>query len=340
MNPFVRYLLMLAAITLGWSAFLLTRDGADYPVLAGPQFDKRIRKNHLVYMAENEPDIVLLGDSMLDIGVDHVSMADQLDQRVYKIALRGSASTLWYLILKNNIVEAPRPPDYVIIFFRDSLLTVPGYRVQGRYLEQIDEYAAPKDQVLIERAYLNLMSPVESLAERYFPPFSYRGWTREKLDTSLRNSLPGTILDCSHECSDHAMTVVFEDNNLDQKILSDAINAADEYIYRKENLDFGRNVEASFLPEFIRLTREHGIQLVLVQMKTLRFSGTSPELPYLERYRTDLAQYLSQNEVIYLDFSNDPHIANEYFYDPLHFTDDGRDAFTGLLINVLRPYIR
>jgi hypothetical protein len=339
MNPFLRYLSVLVLVTLGWSAFLLTRDGAVYPAPAGPQFDKKIRENHLVHITEHQPDIVLMGDSMLDIGINRERLEEGLHRRVYKIGLRGSASTLWYLILKNNIVEAPDPPAYVIIFFRDSLLTVPGYRVQGRYLDLMDEYADSKDQVLIERAYVNLMSPAERLAEQYFPPYSTRWWAREKIDASIRYFLPGIVLGCSHECADQSMEVVFGDNNVDQNILSDAINAADEYIYEEEKLDFWGNVEASFLPEFIRLTRENGIQLILVQMKTRRFSSASPEPAGLEQYKADLAQYLAQNNVMYFDFSTDPRIDDDFFYDPLHFTEEGRDAFTDLVIEALQPHL-
>ena len=340
MRAFTNYLLLLVLTGLAFSAVLMAGSNAGYPAPVGPQFDNHIRKNFLTAITQDQPDIVLLGDSMLDIGVDPVRLGTRLDRKVYDIALRGSASTLWYLILKNNIVDAPVPPKYLIIFFRDSLLTVPGFRVQGRYLEQIDEYATSKDQLLIERAYLNLMSPPEIWAERYFPPYSFRWQVRAKLDDLIRNLLPGEILACSNECTDRAMNVVFGDNNLDPTFLSNAIDAADEYMYRPENLDFDRQVEISFLPEFIRLTREHDIHLILVQMKTVEFSSASREGSNLARYRADLGQYLDRNGVTYLDFSSDPRIKDDFFYDTLHFTEEGRAAFTEMLIDGLEPYIK
>lgn len=340
MRAFRRYLILFGVVTLGWSMFLLRHMGATYPAVAGPQFDRSIRRNYLTYITENQPDIVLLGDSMLDVGVDPIELTEQLDRKVYRIGILGSASTLWYLVLKNNILEAPVLPRYVIVFFRDSLLTVPGFRVQGRYFEQIDEYATPKDLILIDRAFLNLMSPLEIWAERLFPPFTFRWPTREKLDASTRYFLPEKILGCANDCTDLAMGLVFGDNKMvDPKLLSQAIAAGDQYLFTRERLNFKQQVNASFLPEFIHLTREHDVQLIFVQMKTLRPSAAAQELRDLNSYRSDLTSYLDQNGVVYLDFSDDPRIRNEYFYDPLHFTPEGRTVFTGLLIDALRPHI-
>ena len=340
MKAFARFLLVLVVVTIACSAILLMPTEAAYPAPLGPKFDDHIRRNHLASITDLQPDIVMLGDSMLEVGVDGVRVAEELGRKIYDAALTGSASTLWYLILKNNIVDAPLPPKYLIIFFRDSLLTVPGFRVQGRYFEQIDEYATPKDRLLIERAYLNLMSPLEVWAERYFPPYSFRWQIRQPADELIRHLLPRKILGCSNQCADLAMMIVFGDDNVDPIFLSNAIDAADEYLYRSESLDFDRQVERSFLPEFIGLTRQHNIQLILVQMKTQKFSSCSPEFAGLLRYRADLEQYLGQQDVIYLDFSSDPRLKGEYFNDSLHFTQEGRDAFTGLLIEALGPYIQ
>ena len=339
MREFLRYLLFFAVLTIGWSVLLFSQAQMDYPYPVGPQFDKYIRKNYLRTITEQKPDIVLLGDSMLDLGVDRVTLADQLNKKVYKIGLHGSASTLWYLILKNNMIDASIPPKYLVVFFRDSLLTVPGFRVQGRYFEQIDEYATPRDKLLIQRAYLNLISPFEKWTEQYFPPYSFRWQIRESIDSPIRYFLSDRILGCLKGCTDHAMMDAFGDNNMDPNYLSNAIDAADDYMYTPARLDFNRQVEVSFLPEYIRLAREYNIQLIFVELKTLRFASPSQKPPSLEKYHADLRKYLAENKAIYIDFSADPRIKSEYFYDPLHFTEEGKAAFTEILAEALRPYV-
>jgi hypothetical protein len=339
MKSFLQYLLALALLSLAFLLYFSFYEHVPYPYPAGPRFDKRVRMTYLNQINETHPDIVLMGDSMLKEGIDTDKLEQGLDKEILNIALPGSGSTLWYLILKNNIARSATPPANVVLFFRDSELTVPGLRVQGKYLEQIDEFASSNDQVLLQRAYVNLMSPLEIAAEKFYPPYQFRWQVRTALDRRIRYTLSTYLLDCSEECTDQAMTSVFEGNDMEQGILSNAIDAADEYLYRDESLDFGSQVEVSFLPEFIHLSKENHIQLVVVHMKTLRFSAPNSEPPTLVSYRNDLEEYLAQNGVIYLDFTEDARIQSSYFSDPLHLTEEGRQAFTQIFIDTFAPYM-
>ncbi len=311
-----------------------------YPYRPGPQFDKHIRLKFLNRIDETHPDIVLMGDSMLQRGIDLHQLEQGLDKKILNIALPGSGSTLWYLILKNNIVRSSTPPAYLIVFFRDSELTVPGLRVQGQYLEQIDEYASPRDHLLIQRAFLFLMNPLELAADKFLPPFHFRRQTRTSLDSFIRYLLPEHIPGCSETCTDQAFVDLFQDNNRDPAIFNEAINTSDDYLYAAKSLDFSHQVDISFLPEFIRLCRENHIQLVAVQMKTLRYSKYDSVPPALLSYRNDLKKYFQQNDVIYLDFSADTRIQDSDFADALHLSSAGKKSFSRLFTEELAPYLR
>ena len=308
MKLLLRYLSILLLICLAFLFYFSYYGQISYPYQPGPELDKHVRTKFLDRVNEMQPDIVLMGDSMLQRGVDADKLAEGLDKKVLDIALPGSSSTLWYLILKNNILRSPTPPAYLIIFFRDSELTVPGLRVQGKYLEQIDEYASPRDRLLIQRAFVTPMNPIELAAEKFLPPFHFRLQTRTALDSYIRYLLPTHVLGCSETCTDQAMVDLFQGDNMEPNILSNAIDASDDYLYSHKSLDFPHQVDISFLPEFVRLCKENHIQLVAVHMKTLRFIKENSIPPAVLTYRKDIKAYFQQNDVIYLDFSTDSRI--------------------------------
>jgi hypothetical protein len=340
MKEFRQYVIVLLMTVILLSAYLPARYDSPYPRPITPQFDTHVRKVYLEEISAMQADAVLLGDSMLNPAVDAAVLGERLDMQFYNIGLPGSASTLWYLITKNNIVDAQPRPKYLFIFFRDSMMTVPGYRVTGRYFEQIDEFARPQDGELIKRAYLDQMNPLEKAAEAYLPIYGLRWRLREGFDSRMRYTLPSSMLGCNQPCMDNAMEVVFGALNIDLVFLSEALAAADDYIYRREALDFENQIEASFLPDLINLCEYNGIQLVLVRMRTLRFTRPGSEPPALRQYGEDLRAYLESYGVIYLDYSDYAALTEEHFDDPVHMNDTGKVFFTELFGNDLEPLLK
>ena len=326
-------MLFLCFIVL--NLYTLKRYDLSYPFLPGPKLDNAIRQNHIKAITKHEPQIVLIGDSTLTKGVDAERLAENLDISTYSIDLPGSASTLWYLIIKNNITQVPIPPKYLLIFFRDTMLTMPGYHVQGQYLEQIDEYATSKDTLLTERAFIGSMNPTERFAETYLPIYSRRWQMREEIESQIRYG-PAKAAGCNQRCVDGTLAHIFNDSNINVQGLNEAISTADEDMYSNRTLDFGSQVNKSFLPEVVRILHENNIQLLLIRMKTLQF--TQP-FPALDNYMSDLKTYAQVNNVILLDFAGDPRLASSLYMDILHLNDEGRMIFTDILSEILKPLI-
>ncbi|MBV6397615.1 MAG: hypothetical protein HFACDABA_03229 [Anaerolineales bacterium] len=339
MKEFRQYLIALLVMTLALSLYLPARYDSPYPRPITPQFDTHIRKVYLEEISAKRSEMVLLGDSMLAPAVDPAALGARLGMNPYMISLPGSASTLWYLIAKNNIVDAQPRPKYLVIFFRDSMMTVPGYRVTGRYFEQIDEFARPQDGELIQRAYLDQMNPLEKVAEAYLPIYGLRWRIREGLDTRMRYALPKAI-GCDQPCMDNAMEVVFGSLNIDLVFLSEAQAAADDYLYSRNVLDFESQVGDSFLPDLINLCQYNGIQLVLVRMRILRFVTPGSEPPALHTYGEQLRAYLEASGVIYLDYSDYAALTEDDFSDPVHLNKQGQALFTETFGNDLAPWLK
>src|SRR4030095_308438 len=243
-NYLITSTLLLGALCL----YIPIHYNTPYPKVIGPQFDNHIRTSYTDFLNKEQPEIFMLGDSMPGYAVDEKLVNEQLGQKATLVSLPGSASTIWYLMIKNNIVLAESKPNYLVIFFRDSLMTVPSYRVTGRYFELIDEFATPDDKLLIERAYINPMPPIEKFMEAYVPVFGSRWTIRQSIDYYIRYLLGNIFLDCDTTCMDQAMQTVFEQSNLDLTFLSEAINAADNYLYTSKSLNFDEQIDKSFLP--------------------------------------------------------------------------------------------
>ncbi len=339
MKALRNYLISTILILSILSIYIPIHYHVPYPKDIGPQFDSHIRRTYIDLLDEQQPEVLLFGDSMLGPAVNDTAVADQLHKKVLLVSLPGTASTIWYLIIKSNIVVAEHKPKTLVIFFRDAMMTVPGYRVTGRYFEQIDEFASPDDKLLIQRAYINQMSLPEKIMEAYVPLYGSRWTIRQTIDHYIRYSLGKIWLHCNSSCMDLAMENVFKANNLDLTFLSDAIAASDEYMYTDERLNFNEQVEQSFLPEIIRLCKKNDIQLILVRMPIQTFAepGSAPE--GLNAYIQNLSAYLKENGVPFFDFDQ-KQFPSEYFSDMLHLNPKGQAVFTPKLIESLKTVIQ
>lgn len=339
MKLFLRCGLLLLAL-LAWTRYTLpARYDLEFPRAPGPAFDSQVRTVYIKALNEKKPEIVLLGDSTLQVGVDAPELARLTGKSTLNAAIPGSASALWYLILKNNIVDASHHPRYLIVISRDSILTAPGYRVQGSYFTLLDEYAAHNEPILLKRSFLNLMNPLDRLADQYVPLYGARVQARKELDGLVRYAVPGWM-GCDPTCTDSAMRDTFGAADLEPGQLRDAVAAAERYLYTPSQLDFPAQVDQSYLPEMIRLTKAHDIQLIIVRIKT-RASGMGDiESQALKNYISDLSAYLNENHVPFLDFGTDLRLKNEYFMDSIHLNEEGKKVFTQILGDALRQVLK
>jgi hypothetical protein len=339
MKAFRNYL-VTSILLFGFLSFYIPiRFQTPYPRNIGPQLDVHIRATYINMLDERQPELFLFGDSMVEPAIDDKVVENRLGKKTLLVSQGGTASTIWYLIIKNNIAIAEHKPKYFVLFFRDAMLTVPGYRVTGRYFEQIDEFASPDDRLLIERAYINQMTLPEKIMEGYMPLYGSRWRIRQNIDYHIRYSLGRILLDCDSACMDRATEVVFKANNFGLTFLSDAIDSSDEYMYTSERLNFNDQVGKSFLPEIIRLCGENDIQLILVRMPILRFEEPGTQPPGLSAYIQDLSKYLDENGVPFFDF-DEKAFSSEYFSDPLHLNEQGAKIFMQKLVSALMTVIK
>ncbi len=314
-----------------------------YPKPLGSQtpLTPKIQKGGINAISENKPEVVLIGDSILYTGVEDSVFSEALGLKAYSVAVPGSGAAVWYLIFKNVVLAAEHRPRYVVMLFRDTLLTVPNFRVTGHYFTVVDEYAGADEPLLMERAYINVLNPLEKLAERYFPPYSARWNLREALNRRARYLPARLILSCDQACADEAYRSIFNNEEMNNLVFNNRAAYDEGILYSRQSLNFEAQIPRSFLPAMVELARQNGVTLVFVRMKNLDYPVAASETPALQKYIRALSEYFAvQENVRYLDLSHDDAILPEYFEaDGFHFNLEGKAAFSLILAERLKPIL-
>ncbi|MBI5297927.1 MAG: hypothetical protein HY869_20805 [Chloroflexi bacterium] len=332
--------MFLILLGLAGSAWVTFRFEVPYPKPPGPQFDAKVKLTYQRAIEEKRPQLVLLGDSTLELGVDVPNLAETLNRNVYRIGIPGSASAVWYLALENNIASASYKPPYLVLFFRDTLLTRPDDRVTGRYFALVDELADRYEPLVTQLSYVQQMNPAERFLDQYLPLYGNKAQVKDDLEWQARYRPASLLLDCNQGCADIAFSAVFATENLLPEVARQSLIDVELGLYGPASEDFAYQVERSYLPEIIRLCRENGIQLILVRTRTLVYPTGQSEPAYLQKYIQDLSAYLASQGVTFLDFAHDPRLRPELFFDAVHMNDEGRVVFTQLLGEALQPILK
>ena len=321
------------------SGFVLVRFADRYPFPVGPQFDPHIRHRYEERLNQEQPEILVFGDSVVETNVDPDLMTQRLGRRVSAFSEGGAGSALLHLILKNNIVKAAHKPEVLVLVFRDTVLTAPGFRVNGRFFDVLEEYGGAGDDFTLQLAFQDQMSPMERMAEAYFPPFWGR-WDLRALLVTRFIDLPVRLLKgCAQDCKEEAMNDVFGNQNFEADQLDETINSAENFLYSEGHLDFESRIHRSFLPEIIRLCKENELELILVRTRTMRFSRSNPEPAALQQYIRELYAYAQAHDVPVIDFAYDERLQAEHYKDVLHLNYQGMQIYTEMLAEALKPML-
>ncbi len=333
-KTFSRYLVLLCAILLAGGFYLPVHYNIPYPAPLVSQFSPTIKRMHLTIIEESRPDLVLIGDSVLESSVDADLLFDGTGLKSHVIYLRGSGTAAWYLLMKSNIAKAAPPPKYVAIMFRNTMLTVPQYRTTGRYRELLDDYATDNESLLMELAFISQMSPLEKFSQEYFPLYSSRLEIREDLDNFLRYQPASILFGMERESTNNAIKSNFG-REVDLMALNEMMENASKTLYAPEEMNFEKQVSDSFLPFIIQLAQKNGINLIFIRTGIL---GREPAA--LAGYSKSLDSYLSNYDHVFLiDLSNDPRVADEFYADGLHFNEHGKVGFTHILAGEINKII-
>jgi len=303
--------------------------------------DKKINKSHIEAAMDLstqrriesiKPETICYGNSIMH-GCVHGPLFQKLTQsRTLKVEFGGSASAVWYLVLKNQIITAKHKPKNLILFFRDQYLTDPLLFTGGKYKARfIDKFSVNEEPLLQRLLYNNRMTTKDQLLIKHYPLY----YDRNKIKTSILSWVKTTAtmfcLDMKSNKAAAALKYVFKDEHMNPSLLAQAQDEAAE-VKSVGAYDFYDNVATSFLPEIIRMTKENKINLILVRVKLKSVAEGKTQPKALLSYAKDLKTYLGDHHVPFIDYNQNEEITTNYFRNKDHFTiPEGQVFFTKIL---------
>lgn len=293
---------------LGLVVFVVVVFAAPAALLRFSQ-DSSFDEAALNSLNRQQPEIVFIGNSMLETRIDPVHLTELLNGReVASLAVPGSQSAVWYLQLKKLVAATDRPPETVFVFFRNDLITQPLAPLDDRnreLVESLEESGDTEYEAALESSRSLHQQMVNGL-ELVYPVQLENGEALKAISQASAALLPSTHQELSARSEDR-----FAFHNLREADLDEPPPKAQR--------PFGEAVGSSFLPLMLQVAADSGISLVFVRVQARpNVDGTVRESESMAAYSKELADFLAQSNVGYIDFTGNPSVDRALYYDSFH----------------------
>ena len=275
---FVAITLLVPALVGQWS-------------LAKRKFDTSPREK----LAKEKPEIVLLGDSMLETRIDEEVLRRIAGIKFEKMPYPGSGSASWWLVLKNYIAPQSDPPRTIVIFFRNMQLTLADYHTNGRFRPRLEalmsDHGEPYLEEILRSSGREENGTLLSLVQRLYPLQKHQSEWQEKI--YARALILSTVAD--------ERSVVRK--RADRLFSTRGLRAdAGAYAEGDDNMtglapaghDLQTRLPDSLLPALLDLARQKKIRLVFFRVKRKPRDDGTPrsESADLQAYMAALRHHL------------------------------------------------
>ena len=273
------------------------------------------------------PGIVVIGDSMA--GRIHKRRLEELTrERVAPILRNATGPAHWYLIFKNYVVASGIRPKAVVVYFRETNLTDPLFRLGADLRANADPLShdfEPELNAAVASRTQGAWFRVHSTMDRAYGIEQTRRWLEPEL-ARLPSRDPALL---------SGLNDAFALGHLRSDVGADMASAG------AESLDFQRDVNRSVLPAFVALARQHDLKLIFVRVLRRPENGRAPaESPALQRYIRDLGTYLAANGAIFRDDRYYPGMAALSYDDGDHISRVSMIPYTELFFEQMAAHLR
>ena len=295
----------------------------DYLPALGDARDRRpFDPGPIRYLQETTPAYVIIGDSMAG-RIDFGRLEQLAHGSVVPLLQNATGSAYWYFVFKNYVVASGIQPKWVIVFFRDTNLTDPLFRIGDSGFRTLDEVALDREEDLnaVVARRVDPWFRVHRLLTRVYRLDDARAWLEPKISAWAaaevipyrRRRPPFTEQVNEMFALEHLRTM----------------EAADVAGVDDRDLDFAANVKPSVLPLFLDLARAHDLRVCFVRvLRRPRDGRPEPQSPRMDRYVRDLREYLQAHGAILRDDRDDPVMASIEYADGDHIARGERVRYT------------
>jgi hypothetical protein len=289
-------------------------------------------------LRNKQPDVVLIGDSILGSSVDPRLFAEKTGARHVEMLWNGgAASAAWYLLLKNYVVASEIHPRLVCIFFRDRLLTDATFRTTPTYRRFLESIRRDKEPVF--RSVLegdDERSALGRAIDWLYPLNDRRHVQQEKISRlAFRVAASG-----GHGVGPLRRRV---NETFDAAKLRDEIMPESSEVSGEKPEEFSADPKRNFLPHIVETAKQAGISLCFMREKRHPLpDGTVPQTAALERYVRDLRAWLESRDCAFVDLTNDPRLGEAMYLknEDDHIRPAAKREATEVYAGKLRPLLR
>lgn len=276
-----------------------------------------------------KPDILFIGNSITDGGLDEKELSIKLNKKVSKVAIGGSHTAWWMLYIKNVILNSSYKPKYLVIIFRRNILTLPELRVKGRYYRNLAPLMTDDESLLNNLAYKRSLSPLEFFLYENFYIFREREFIKKQIEDWVKGKI-SLLFSNDKSLANKTIKKVFSTSHFDMQRLRKSQDK-EEKILDSEQYDFNLAVESSFLPHMIEMLKNAGVKPIFIASKMRTSAKNHKQHPNYKDYFKDLRKYLNNKNIPFYILASDKRLQENHYADGDHFNEQGREIFTNII---------
>ncbi len=290
----------------------------------------------VAHLRKKQPEIVLIGDSVLGGSIDPVLFAREVGVPQVEVLWNGgAASAAWYLLLKNYVVAAGIHPRLVCIFFRERMLTdatfrtTPTYR---RFLESIGRDREPVYESILHRDEGE--SALDQVINWLYPLNTRRHVNQEKISRLAFRIAAGSAR--IGPLRRH-VNQIFDPVKLREEIMDESAQVSAE-----EPEEFTPDPRRNFLPHIVETAKQAGLLLCFVREKRYpRPDGITPQTEDIARYTANLARWVESQGCLFVDLTDNPRPDQSMYTKPGddHIRREAKPAATKIYAEKIRPLL-
>jgi hypothetical protein len=305
------------------------------------QFVYREINNKLLNQINDEqPDIIMIGNSMLSHNVDQElfeSELSNLTNRTIKSLFWSSGgmhSAWWYLSMKNQIIKSNVTDIPIGIVYRLDFITRPKWGIAGKYQDRIDQLLTANEDVFYQKTKTNNYYKIKNIYKTYFFRHEFlnlikKYWVKQTLhyyEKKTNNKIFPDII--------FQKKFPLENLKNQNDFLFQGSTESDEDNFKRLN-DFESHINSSFLPNMIYLMKNFSFFVVETHMNP---NTTNDKYLWdynknthknMNQYRKKLINYLFDNDINFIDLHNYSNLNYQKLYlDRMHFNKNGSKIFT------------
>lgn len=276
------------------------------------------------------PDYIVLGNSMVESRINSKLLSSLTNSNVLLMTNGGIQSAVWYLLVKNMIVESNVTPKYVFIFFRGNIFSMPRERTEANYRQYVEAYSTENESTFNTTIKNDLGFPVEQI----------RHYLTSTLDLQpYRSQSQNFIQALAYQFAATGSTYISHRQMMGELFHYSNYRSI-EATKTDHNFDKPFRPEDGFMPAIIDEADAGDIKMVFVRIQERPTKHNLEKNERMRDYIGDLEKYVTTRGHVFYDFTGDTKLPVKMYGEGDHIADAYRDQYTRHFYSKLKERLK